>query len=241
LAVAGPVSISLTVSSTGTDSDFVVKLIDGYPGNYPQPEVLAPSPGSRRRGPRRITSGWAAINSSSGRAVPGQVPARLRDAGSAGAREPAEIRFDLPDVYHVFRPGHRLIECRCRAPGSPSSTATLSGSWRSRRQGRRLPEGDSARVPRLDAHAAVEWGNAASGRGAMTGGHGSEARSQKLESQKPEARSQEEEDTGAACFFWESDNRQRAPSGFMSSDNPSVSPSTFRHAAALSLDSSVFL
>ncbi|HSP91998.1 MAG TPA: CocE/NonD family hydrolase C-terminal non-catalytic domain-containing protein, partial [Vicinamibacterales bacterium] len=23
--------------------------------------------------------------------------------------EPTEIRFDLPDVYHVFRPGHRLI------------------------------------------------------------------------------------------------------------------------------------
>ena len=23
--------------------------------------------------------------------------------------EPTEIAFDLPDVYHVFRPGHRLI------------------------------------------------------------------------------------------------------------------------------------
>jgi hypothetical protein len=41
LAVAGPIAISLTVSSTGTDSDFVVKLIDGYPGNYPQPELPA--------------------------------------------------------------------------------------------------------------------------------------------------------------------------------------------------------
>jgi hypothetical protein len=41
----------------------------------------------------------------------------------------------------------------------------------------------------------------------MTGGHGSEARSQ-----KPEARSQkpEEEDTGAACLLLDSDNRQRA-------------------------------
>src|SRR5215207_5302623 len=39
LVIAGPVRVSLHVSSTGTDSDFVVKLVDVYPGDYPQPAV----------------------------------------------------------------------------------------------------------------------------------------------------------------------------------------------------------
>ncbi|HKX28190.1 MAG TPA: CocE/NonD family hydrolase, partial [Blastocatellia bacterium] len=35
LTIAGPIKVSLNVSTSGTDSDFVVKLIDVYPGDYP--------------------------------------------------------------------------------------------------------------------------------------------------------------------------------------------------------------
>ncbi|MEO6726439.1 MAG: CocE/NonD family hydrolase, partial [Blastocatellia bacterium] len=42
LTIAGPIKISLNVSTTGTDSDFVVKVLDVYPGDYPQP---LPAPG----------------------------------------------------------------------------------------------------------------------------------------------------------------------------------------------------
>ena len=35
VTVMGPISVDLKVSTTGTDSDFVVKLIDVYPGDYP--------------------------------------------------------------------------------------------------------------------------------------------------------------------------------------------------------------
>ena len=38
ITLAGPVSPELHVSTTGTDSDFVVKLIDVYPDDYPSPE-----------------------------------------------------------------------------------------------------------------------------------------------------------------------------------------------------------
>ena len=38
LRVAGRVSPRLWVSSSGTDSDFVVKLIDVYPMSYPDPD-----------------------------------------------------------------------------------------------------------------------------------------------------------------------------------------------------------
>ena len=36
VTIAGPVTPKLFVSTTGTDSDFVVKLIDVYPNDYPQ-------------------------------------------------------------------------------------------------------------------------------------------------------------------------------------------------------------
>src|SRR5258708_40327442 len=35
VTVLGPISVDLKVATTGTDSDFVVKLIDVYPGDYP--------------------------------------------------------------------------------------------------------------------------------------------------------------------------------------------------------------
>ncbi len=38
VTIAGPISPKLKVASTGTDSDFDVKLIDVYPENYPDPE-----------------------------------------------------------------------------------------------------------------------------------------------------------------------------------------------------------
>src|SRR5678816_2829757 len=37
LTIAGAIKVSLQVSTSGTDSDFVVKVIDVYPGSYPTP------------------------------------------------------------------------------------------------------------------------------------------------------------------------------------------------------------
>ena len=36
LTIARPVKVNLTVSTSGTDSDFIVKLVDVYPGDYPE-------------------------------------------------------------------------------------------------------------------------------------------------------------------------------------------------------------
>src|SRR5439155_27313102 len=35
--IAGPIDVELYVSTTGTDADFVVKLIDVYPDDFPDP------------------------------------------------------------------------------------------------------------------------------------------------------------------------------------------------------------
>ena len=45
LTIAGPIDVTLHVSTTGTDADFVVKLIDVYPGDYPAPEQPPDAPG----------------------------------------------------------------------------------------------------------------------------------------------------------------------------------------------------
>jgi putative CocE/NonD family hydrolase len=47
VTLAGPVTASLDVSTTGTDSDWVVKLIDVYPEDYPDPD---PNPAGVRMG-----------------------------------------------------------------------------------------------------------------------------------------------------------------------------------------------
>ena len=39
LTLAGPIEVELYVSTTGTDADWVVKVIDVYPDDYPDPEV----------------------------------------------------------------------------------------------------------------------------------------------------------------------------------------------------------
>src|SRR5262249_20129485 len=38
VTVAGPIEANLVVSTTGTDSDWIVKLVDVYPDDFPDPE-----------------------------------------------------------------------------------------------------------------------------------------------------------------------------------------------------------
>jgi len=98
LTVVGPIECALHVSTTGTDSDWVVKLIDGYPGSYPDPD---PNPsGVRMGGYHQLVRG---------------EPFRGRFRNGFDKPEPFEpgqvtsVNFVMPDVYHTFRRGHRVI------------------------------------------------------------------------------------------------------------------------------------
>lgn len=98
VTVAGTVSPKLWVSSSGTDSDFVVKLIDVYPMNYPDPD---PNPKEIHMG------GYEQL-------VRGE-PFRAKFRRSFEKPEPLEankptaISFDLPSINHTFRRGHRIM------------------------------------------------------------------------------------------------------------------------------------
>ena len=112
LTVAGPVSPRLFVSTTGTDSDWVVKLIDVYPPDYPEP-VASGSPGAIDAPPSdvpppKITlSGYQQL-------VRGE-PMRGKFRHSFEKPEPftpgkvEEVDFTMPDVNHTFRRGHRIM------------------------------------------------------------------------------------------------------------------------------------
>ncbi len=98
LTVAGPIPVSLQVSTTGTDADWVVKVIDVFDPDYPEPE---PNPSYV------VMGGYQQL-------VRGDV-FRSRFRNSFEKPEPMEpgtvtrISFTLPDVCHTFRRGHRLM------------------------------------------------------------------------------------------------------------------------------------
>ncbi|PYU02592.1 MAG: X-Pro dipeptidyl-peptidase [Acidobacteria bacterium] len=98
ITVTGSVSPKLWVSSSGTDSDFVVKLIDVYPMNYPDP---VPNPRDVHMG------GYQQL-------VRGE-PFRAKFRNSFEKPEPLQsnkptaIHFDLPSINHTFRRGHRIM------------------------------------------------------------------------------------------------------------------------------------
>lgn len=98
LTMAGPLVATLHVSTTGTDSDWIVKLVDAYPGTHPDPD---PNPSGVRLG------GYQQL-------VRGDV-FRGRFRNSFEKPEPftpgqlSRIEFTLPDIFHTFRSGHRLV------------------------------------------------------------------------------------------------------------------------------------
>lgn len=95
---AGPVDVTLYVSTTGTDSDFIVKLVDVYPDDYPNP---SPNPTHLQMG------GYQQL-------VRGE-PFRGKFRNSFSKPEPftpgklSKIEYAMPDIFHTFRRGHRIM------------------------------------------------------------------------------------------------------------------------------------
>lgn len=104
LIVAGPVKVTLHVSTTGTDSDFVVKLVDVYPNDYPSP---AAPPGQPARSDAVRMGGYEQLVR--GEPFRGKFRHGFEKPEPFVPGEPATIAYELPDVYHAFRRGHRVM------------------------------------------------------------------------------------------------------------------------------------
>jgi putative CocE/NonD family hydrolase len=106
VTIAGPVSPKLKIASTATDSDFVVKLIDVYPDDYPDNEIADASKRVIGAAPIRM-GGYQQLL----RGEP--MRAKFRKSWENPAPlEPGkmtELDFTMPDVNHTFRKGHRIM------------------------------------------------------------------------------------------------------------------------------------
>jgi hypothetical protein len=97
LIVAGPIRVTLHVATTGTDADFVVKLIDEHPS---APMASRPPGGVVMEGYQQLIRGEP---------FRGKYRNSLEKPEPFTPGEPAMIAFEMPDVYHAFRRGHRVM------------------------------------------------------------------------------------------------------------------------------------
>jgi uncharacterized protein len=82
----------IVASTTGTDGDFVVRLIDVYPPEYPsQPEL----------GGYELPIGTDIFR--------GRYRASFEHPSPIPANAPQRYRFTLPNANYVFLPGHRIM------------------------------------------------------------------------------------------------------------------------------------
>ena len=90
LTIAGPIVVNLNVSTTGTDGDWVVKVIDVYPGDAPD----------NMGGFQMLLTGDI-------------LRAKFRNSMSAPEpmtpNQPTTLQFALGDRYHTFLKRHRLM------------------------------------------------------------------------------------------------------------------------------------
>jgi uncharacterized protein len=116
MTVAGDIKPYLFISSSGTDSDFVVKLIDVFPDDYNYPETGNKLPNGQ---PERIkppeTSAFSVFQPGGYemllRGEP--FPARFRNSfekpEALKPNEVAKIEYTMPGIAHTFKKGHRIM------------------------------------------------------------------------------------------------------------------------------------
>ena len=92
LKISGQPVANLVASTSGTDSDWVVKLIDVYPDQVAgQPEL----------------GGYQLMVSAD--IFRGRYRQSLSDPKPLAPNQPLQYRFALPTANHVFLPGHRIM------------------------------------------------------------------------------------------------------------------------------------
>jgi putative CocE/NonD family hydrolase len=116
ITVAGDIRPSLFVSSSGTDSDFVVKLIDAFPDDYNFPTTGKTLPNGQ---PERMkppeNSAWTVFQPGGYqmllRGEP--MPARFRNSferpSPLAPNAATKLEFVMPGVMHTFKKGHRIM------------------------------------------------------------------------------------------------------------------------------------
>lgn len=98
ITLAGPIEASLYVSTTGTDADFIVKLIDVYPDDFPEHDDK-----------------YMDVPMGGYQMLVRAEPMRARFRNSFEKPEPLKpgevtlVKWQTPDIFHTFKAGHRMM------------------------------------------------------------------------------------------------------------------------------------
>ena len=106
VTVAGPIWPSLQVSTSGTDSDWVVKLIDVYPDDYRDPGAPAPSTAAMPQTPSAMGGYQQLVR---GEAMRGKFRNSYEKPEPFVPGQATKVEYVMPDVFHTFRRGHRIM------------------------------------------------------------------------------------------------------------------------------------
>jgi hypothetical protein len=110
VTVSGPITVDLKVSTSGTDSDFDVKLIDVFPAKYPDYDAKPGAPAVNARALPASTvqlGGYEELIR--GEPFRGKYRKSLTTPIPFEPNKPERITFQMPDVLHTFRAGHRIM------------------------------------------------------------------------------------------------------------------------------------
>jgi putative CocE/NonD family hydrolase len=98
ISIAGPLNVDLLVSTSGTDSDYVVKLIDVFPDDAQDTRFV--EAGEHLGGYQMLIRG---------------EPMRAKYRNSWSKPEPMQpnmptkVAWEMPDINHTFLKGHRIM------------------------------------------------------------------------------------------------------------------------------------
>lgn len=96
MTLAGAIDANLWFSTDGTDADLVVKVIDVLPDDAPQWE-----------GSKVPQGGYQMLVR--GEIMRGRFRNSFEKPEAFAPNKPTEVKFQLPDVAHTFKKGHRLM------------------------------------------------------------------------------------------------------------------------------------
>ncbi len=96
LTIAGPILADIFVSTTGTDSDWIVKVVDVYPGDAPNNEFCD------------VPMGGFQMHLA-GEIMRGRFRNSFESPEPMVPDEVTPIHIDLRDRYHTFKAGHRIM------------------------------------------------------------------------------------------------------------------------------------
>ena len=110
LTLAGPITADMFVSTTGTDADFIVKLIDVYPDKGRDKGLDRESGAAQNNPPRGANvkkSGFQMLVRAE--VMRGKFRNSLSKPEPFAPGKPDEVKIAMNDVHYTFRPGHKIM------------------------------------------------------------------------------------------------------------------------------------